>query len=55
MMDIALTDRGRQIMDERDCLIRRGVKEKLSCLTEEEMHELSVSLRTLRDILAKLQ
>lgn len=55
IINIALTDKGRTMMEEHDRLIKGSVKEKLSCLTEEELQELSVSLRKLRDILFKLQ
>lgn len=54
-VNIALTDQGRRILDEQDRLIKHGIKGKLSCLTDEELRELSVSLRKLRDILSKLQ
>jgi DNA-binding MarR family transcriptional regulator len=54
IVNIALTARGRRIIDELDRVFRSSISEKLSGLTEEELSELSVSLRKLRDILSKL-
>ena len=53
--NIALTDKGRAMIEEHDRLIKGSIRENLSCLTGEELQELSVSLRKLRDILSKLQ
>jgi len=55
IINITLTDKGRKMMEEQDHLIKGSIKEKLSCLTDEELQELSVSLRKLRDILSKLE
>lgn len=55
IINITLTDKGRTMMEEQDRLIKVSIKEKLSCLTGEELQELSVSLRKLRDILSKLE
>ena len=55
IINIALTDKGRTILEEHDRLIKSSVKENLSCLTDAELQELSVSLRKLRDILSKLE
>jgi DNA-binding MarR family transcriptional regulator len=54
IVNIALTARGRRIINELDHVIRSGISEKLAGLTEEELGELSVSLKKLRDILSKL-
>ena len=54
IINIALTDKGRAMMEEHGRLIRGSIKENLSCLTGKELQELSVSLRKLRDILSKL-
>jgi len=54
IINIALTDKGRMMIEEHDRLIKGSIKEKLSCLTHEELQELSDSLRKLRDILSKL-
>ena len=53
--NITLTEKGRKMMEEHDRLLKSSIKENLSCLTDEELQELSVSLRNLRDILSKLQ
>jgi DNA-binding MarR family transcriptional regulator len=52
--NIALTDKGKTIMEEHERLIKGSVKEKLAFINDEELQELSVSLRKLRDILSKL-
>jgi DNA-binding MarR family transcriptional regulator len=54
IINIALTDKGRDMIKERDGIVKGIFKEKLSCLTDEELQELSVSLRMLSDILSKL-
>ena len=54
IVNISLTPMGRHIIDELDGLIRRDIKEKLAVLSEEELKELSTSLRKLADILWKL-
>ena len=53
--NIALTQKGSRMIEEHDGLVRGIIQEKLSCLTDEELQELSVSLRKLSDILSKLQ
>ena len=53
-INIVLTDKGRKMMKEHDRVIKGRIKKRLSCLTGEELQELSVSLRKLRDILSKL-
>jgi MarR family 2-MHQ and catechol resistance regulon transcriptional repressor len=55
MTNIVLTGKGGAFLKERDSDIRNAVKETLSCLTDEELKDLSDSLRKLRDILSKLQ
>ena len=52
--NISLTDKGRAIADELDRVITDSIRERLSCLTDEELQELSISLRKLGDILTKL-
>ncbi len=54
IINIALTDKGRAVIEERDRIVKGIFKEKLSCLNDEELQELSVSLRKLSDILSKL-
>jgi DNA-binding MarR family transcriptional regulator len=52
--NIELTDKGKTMMEEHERLIKGSVKEKLSFINDEELQELSVSLRRLKDILSKL-
>jgi DNA-binding MarR family transcriptional regulator len=54
VFNIALTARGRRIVDELDQVITDSIRDKLSALTEDELKELSASLRKLGDILSKL-
>jgi DNA-binding MarR family transcriptional regulator len=54
IINIELTDRGNQIIDELDRIIKCSIREKLSGLTDEELRDLSQSLRKLGDILSKL-
>lgn len=54
IINVALTARGRRIIDELDQVIKSSIKDKLSGLTEKELRELSVSLRRLGGILARL-
>jgi DNA-binding MarR family transcriptional regulator len=55
MTNIVLTSRGRAILEEHDSNIRNAIRETLSCLTNEELKDLSDSLRKLRGIFSKLQ
>ena len=55
MTDIVLTDKGGASLEEHDSNIKNAIKETLSCLTDEELQDLSDSLGKLRDILSKLQ
>lgn len=52
--NVALTDKGRRIGEEFHCVIRTGVEEKLACLTDAELEELSVSLHKLYELFSKL-
>ncbi|MFC1933284.1 MarR family winged helix-turn-helix transcriptional regulator [Chloroflexota bacterium] len=54
-INIMLTNKGKTILEEHDCHIRKATRETLSCLTDEELRDLSASLRTLRDIFSKLE
>jgi DNA-binding MarR family transcriptional regulator len=54
IVNVALTARGRRIIEELDQVIKSSIKDKLSGLTEKELRELSVSLRRLGDILSRL-
>ena len=53
-VDITLTPRGRKVLREHDRLLRGALKQTLSGLSDEDLEEMSVSLRKLRDILSKL-
>jgi DNA-binding MarR family transcriptional regulator len=53
--NLTLTEKGCRTLEEHDRIIKNSIKQKLSCLTGDELRELSVSLRKLRDILSKLQ
>ena len=52
---IALTSKGRMTIQEHDRLIKDAIKATLSRLTNEELEELSISLRKQRDIFSRLQ
>jgi DNA-binding MarR family transcriptional regulator len=54
-INITLTDKGRNMLDEQDNLVINAVRENMSALTDAELEALSHSLRNLRDILFKLQ
>jgi DNA-binding MarR family transcriptional regulator len=55
MTNIVLTGKGGAFFEEHDSNIKNAIKETLSCLTDEELQDLSDSLIKLRDILLKLQ
>ena len=54
-INLTLTEKGRTVMKERGAAVRDSVKEALYCLSDEELQQLSLSLRTLRDIFSRLQ
>ena len=54
-INIMLTNKGKTILEEHDSHIRNATRETLSCLTDEELRDLSASLRKLRDIFSKLE
>lgn len=54
LTNIILTDKGKSILKEKDRTLRVNFRAKLSHLTDEELKELSVSLRRLREILSKI-
>ena len=53
--NITLTESGRNIFKEHKDKIMTAVRETMSSLTDEELEDLSNTLRKLRDILSKLQ
>jgi len=54
-INLALSEKGKTVMEEHGAAVRDSVKEALACLTDEELRDLSVSLRALRDIFSRLQ
>jgi len=54
-INIMLTDKGKATLEEHDRRIKNAIRETLSCLTNEDLADLSASLRKLRDIFSKLQ
>ena len=54
LTNILLTDKGKAVLKEKDRTLRVNFRVKLSHLTDEELKELSVSLRRLREILSKI-
>jgi DNA-binding MarR family transcriptional regulator len=54
-VNITLTEKGSKLLDEQDNLVINAVRDNMSSLTDAELEALSHSLRTLRDILFKLQ
>jgi DNA-binding MarR family transcriptional regulator len=53
-INVVLTDKGRIILEQHDLSLRKAVKEILSSLTDEELKDLSVSIKKLQDIFSKL-
>ncbi|MBN1692570.1 MAG: MarR family transcriptional regulator [Dehalococcoidales bacterium] len=54
-INITLTDKGREVLEEQDNLVINAMQENMSSLTDAELEDLSGSLRKLRDILFKLE
>jgi DNA-binding MarR family transcriptional regulator len=54
IINVALTDKGVEIIEELDRIIKSSLREKLSSLSDEELRELSRCLRRLGDIFTKL-
>jgi len=54
-INITLTSEGRTVLEEHRKSIMSAIQETMSCLTDEEVADLSDSLRKLRHILSKLQ
>ena len=53
-INIALTDKGKTMIKEHRLSAKASIKATLSCLDDEDLKELSLSLRKLRDIFSKL-
>lgn len=54
-LNIALTDKGKTLLEEHETSLTDAVREILSSLNDKELETLSGSLRNLRDTLSKLQ
>ncbi len=55
MIHVTLTAEARELIKEHEDELRKATMESLSSLTVGELEELSASLRTLREILSKLE
>jgi DNA-binding MarR family transcriptional regulator len=55
IVNIALTDKGRSVLLEHKHNILTSILESISSLTPQELQDLSVSLKRLKDILSRLQ
>ena len=55
IINIALTSRGKTLLKKHRRMIEGAIKKSLTYLTDEELEELSTSLRKLRQILSKLE
>jgi DNA-binding MarR family transcriptional regulator len=54
IINIALTDEGRAVLKENYRVLRVNFRAKLSHLSDDELKELAISLRKLRDILSRI-
>ncbi|OGN94523.1 MAG: hypothetical protein A2Y89_07565 [Chloroflexi bacterium RBG_13_51_18] len=54
-INLTLTDKGSKVLEEQDNLVITAMQENMSSLSDEELEDLSSSLRKLRDILYKLE
>jgi DNA-binding MarR family transcriptional regulator len=54
-INLTLTVKGKKVLEEQDILVINSVRDNMSSLSDEELEALSSSLRSLRDILFKLQ
>jgi len=55
VIKVKLTDKGHIVLEQCRQMIRDNVREKLSCLKNEDIEELLVSLTKIKDIGAKLR
>jgi len=55
IINIALTSSGRTLLKKHRRMIEGAIKKSLTSLSDEELAEVSTSLRTLRRILSKLK
>jgi len=54
-LNITLTEKGKQVLEEQDNLVINAMRDNMSSLSDAELEALSNSLRNLRDTLFKLQ
>jgi MarR family 2-MHQ and catechol resistance regulon transcriptional repressor len=54
LSNVSLTEKGKAILEEKGRVLRANFAEKLSRLTDDEIEELAVSLRRLKNILSRL-
>lgn len=54
-INVTLSTSGKKFIKKHDKMIRNSMKQTLSYLDPEELQDLSVSLRRLKDIFARLQ
>jgi DNA-binding MarR family transcriptional regulator len=55
MLNIRLKDKGKVIIKEAEREVISATRETLACLTDDELRELSVSLKNLKEIFSKLE
>jgi DNA-binding MarR family transcriptional regulator len=54
MINVVLTAKGKATLEEHDRSIIKAMRDTLAVFTDEDLDDLSASLRTLRDLLSKL-
>jgi len=55
VIHISLTNYGKVVLKEGRDLVRQNIRNKLSCLTQAELADLSIALEKLKDIGARLE
>lgn len=54
VINISMTDHGKVMLRERRELVKQAIRSKLSCLSPDELKDLSVALQKIKDIWSKL-
>jgi DNA-binding MarR family transcriptional regulator len=54
VINLALTERGRSVLQELNEKVRENIKKRISGLTPEELHELAQALKTIRVVGGRL-
>ena len=54
VINLALTDKGRILLEEAKLKVKENTKNRLATLTYEELDQMSTALETLRNIVGKL-